>query len=333
MKKKIFIALILIVGLSGVLFGCNGNKSEKYQEESEGKIKIVATLFPQYDFARQIAGDKAEISLLMAPGVESHSYEPSPADIIKINDADLFIYTGKYMEPWAQSIIDGVENKKVKILDVSQNVTLDKEDEHDEHEGHDEHDSLDGEDGKEQVENEHNAHEFDPHIWTSPVNAKIMVDNILNDLCAIDPENEAYYKKNAEAYVEELKELNNEFKEIFSTAKRSEIIFAGKFALHYFAEEYGMEYEAAFDSCASETEPSVKTVTNLIDEMKEKNIPVVFYPELTDPKVAKAISDETGAEMLLLHSCHNVSKDDFNAGVTYIGLMKENAENLRIGLN
>lgn len=319
MKKKIVLTLFLIISLSGLLMGCNGNNSTSKDETMDNKIKVVATLFPQYDFTRQIAGDKAEVTLLMSPGVESHSYEPSPSDIIKINGSDLFIYTGKFMEPWAQSIIDGIENKNVKILDVSQNVSLDKSEEH--------------EDEEEHREADHAAHEFDPHIWTSPVNAKIMVENILRDLCELDPENADYYKKNAENYLNELTNLDKEFKDIFEAAKRKEIIFAGKFALHYFAEEYGMEYEAAFDSCSTETEPSVKVIAELIDEIKEENIPVVYYPELTDPKVARSISDETGAEMLILHSCHNLSKDELKAGATYLSLMKKNAENLKIGLN
>lgn len=319
MKKKIVLTLFLIISLSGLLMGCNGNNSASKDETRDNKIKVVATLFPQYDFTRQIAGDKAEIILLMSPGVESHSFEPSPSDIIKINGSDLFIYTGKFMEPWAQSIIDGIENKNLKILDVSQNVSLDKSEEH--------------EDEEEHREADHAAHEFDPHIWTSPVNAKIMVENILRDLCELDPENADYYKTNAENYLNELTDLDKEFKDIFRAAKRKEIIFAGKFALHYFAEEYDMEYEAAFDSCSTETEPSVKVIAELIDEIKEENIPVVYYPELTDPKVARSISDETGAEMLLLHSCHNLSKDELKAGETYLSLMKKNAENLKIGLN
>lgn len=324
MKKKLILGLLISVVLSGLLVGCNGNKSKDKEEVSDNKLKVVATLFPQYDFVREIAGDKADITLLMSPGVESHSYEPSPADIIKINEADLFIYTGKYMEPWAQSIIDGVENKDIEILNVSQNITLDKSEENEEHYDHDE---------EEKHSEEEHAHEYDPHVWTSPINAKIMVENILKELCELDPENADYYKQRAENYLNELNGLDNEFKEIFASSKRKEIIFAGKFALHYFAEEYDMEYESAFDSCSTETEPSVKVVAELIDEIKEKNIPVVYYPELTDPKVARSISDETGTEMLLLHSCHNLSKDEFRGGATYLSLMKKNAENLKIGLN
>lgn len=318
MKKKFWTILLLSIVTLCIFTGCDSYSSNISNESNGDKLNIVATLFPQYDFARAIVGDKGKVSMLMPPGIESHSFEPTPSDIIKINKADLFIYTGKYMESWAQSIIDGIENKNIKILDVSQNIELDKGKD-DDHQGHSE-------------EIGHN-HEYDPHIWTSPVNAKVMVDNILNQVCELDPSNADYYTKNAEGYKSQLDELDNDFKNIFKNSKRDKIIFAGKFALHYFAEEYGMDYDAAFDSCSSEAEPSVKVITELVDEIEYENIPVIYYAELTDPKVARAISEETGAEMLLLHSCHNVSKDEFDKGVTYVSLMRENAKNLKKGLN
>lgn len=322
MKKKIIAVLLSAICMTTVFTGCNGKKSVDSDKKDNDKLTIVATLFPQYDFAREIVGDKGEVTLLMSPGVESHSYEPTPADIIKINKSDLFVYTGQYMEAWAKSIIDGIDNKDVKILDVSKNIHLDEvEDEHNHSEDSHENEEL-GHD-----------HDYDPHIWTSPINAKVMVDNILEEVCALDPENAEYYTENAENYKAELEDLNKEFENIFATAKRHEIIFGGKFALHYFAEEYGMDYEAAFDSCSTEAEPSVKVVAHLIDEIKEEKIPVIYYPELTEPKVARSISEETGAEMLMLHSCHNVSKEELNSGANYISLMKQNAENLKIGLN
>ncbi len=328
MKKKLLSILLSVVCITTLLTGCKTKNTATSDDGESNKLTIVATLFPQYDFTREIVGDKAEVKLLMPPGVESHSYEPTPADIIKINKSDLFIYTGEYMEGWAQSIIDGIDNKNVEILDVSKNIQLNKsEDDHNDHEEPEEHDEHSAKEEK-----GHN-HDYDPHIWTSPLNAKAMVDNILESVCELDPENADYYTENANNYKAELDGLNEEFKNIFATAKRNEIIFAGKFALHYFAEEYGMDYEAAYDNCSTEAEPSAKVVAGLIDEIKEEKIPVIYYAELTEPKVAKSISEETGAEMMILHSCHNVSKKDFNNGVNYLSLMKQNAENLKVGLN
>lgn len=327
MLKRMQVLSIVIIIIMLIITGCSPAKTEQSISDStiteDGKISIVTTLFPQYDFARQIAGDKANVVMLLPAGVESHSYEPTPEDIIRINSSDLFIYTGQYMEPWAQRIIDGISNKAVVVLDASENITLDKVEEHEhEHAAEQENDS----------EHEEHVHEFDPHIWTDPNNAIIMVDNIVSSLCKVDSANEEYYKKNAADYIAKLGELDKEFKEIVKNGSRKEIIFGGRFAFYYFTKQYGLDYEAAYDSCSTETEPSIKVVAELIDEIKEEKFPVIYYEELTTPKVAKSISDETGAKMLLLHSCHNVSKDEFQNGVTYLSLMEQNAENLKEGL-
>ncbi|HBD65212.1 MAG TPA: ABC transporter substrate-binding protein [Clostridiales bacterium] len=328
--KKILNA-ILVALLASALFGCTQNQNTPNVIKDElvnKKIKVVTTLFPQYDFTRQIVGDKAEIVLLLPPGAESHSFEPTPSDIISINKADVFIYTGKYMEPWAERIIQSIDSGTVNVLDASSGITLVKEEHnHDEDEHHDgEHEEeVHGEDG-------HN-HEYDPHIWTSPVMAIKMVDNIASSLCYADPENASYYKANAESYKMQLGLLNDEFSEIVASGLRNKIYFGGRFALHYFIEEYGLEHESAYDNCSSETEPSARDMAHIIDEIKENNIPVIYYEELTDPKVSRSISEDTGAEMMLFHSCHNLSKKDFDSGVTYLDLMKQNAENLRKGLN
>lgn len=334
--KKI-LTVILVVLLVAALFGCTQNQKISNLSENENnneKIKIVTTLFPQYDFARQIAGDKAEVTLLLPPGAESHSFEPTPSDIITINKADIFIYTGKYMEPWAEKIIQSTNSDTINILDVSNGITLFKEDhEHDEEEhDEDEHTEDDIDNSEEHGGDGHN-HEYDPHIWTSPVIAKKMVDNIAASLCYVDSENASYYKSNAEKYKKQLDELDAEFNEIVSTGVRNKIYFGGRFALHYFTEEYGLEHESAYDNCSSETEPSAHDIAQIIDEIKEHKIPVIYYEELTDPKVSRSISEDTGAEMLLFHSCHNISKEDFEKGVTYLDIMKQNAENLKKGLN
>lgn len=287
--------------------------------KNSGKLSIVTTLFPQYDFAKQIAGDKAEVTLLLSPGIEAHSYDPTPSDIVKINESDLFIYTGEYMETWAAQIIKSLE-KDVTILDVSEGIELTRsEDEHNET-NHDE------------TEHEGHNHIYDPHIWTSPVNAQQMVKTILNELIRIDAENEDYYRQNADNYLAELEELDASFRHVVENADIHTLYFADKFAMYYFTSEYGLSYVSAYDSCSSETEPSAKLVAKMIDEVKEDNAPAVFYAELSNHKAADTISKETGTKELLLHSCHNVSKDEFKDGATYISLMKQNLENLKAGL-
>ena len=329
MKSSRLLALILIVSL--ILTGCAAAKEEPaVQNIKSDKIQIVATLFPQYDFARQIAGDKADVTLLLPPGVESHSYEPTPSDIIKINKSDLFLYTGKNMEVWSQKIIDGVKDAGSRsiVLDVTEGINLSKTAD------------IEAElksrgaimDEEAESENEH-AHFYDPHVWTDPLLAKIMVASIKDALCSIDPDNAEYYQKNAADYSSRLDQLDAEFKGIVSSGKRNEIIFGSRFALYYFAKQYGLNYEAAFDSCSSETEPSAKTVAGLIEKIREDKIPVIYYAEIEEPKIAKSISDETGAKMLLFHSCHNITKKELEEGATYLSLMEQNARNLKEGLN
>lgn len=320
MRKKLLF-FVLSAALAVLTAGCaqntdTGEDVSASRETKTEKIQIVATLFPQYDFAREIAGDKAEVELLLPPGIESHSYEPTPSDIMRINRSDLFVYTGEAMEAWSHKIIESMEDagSKSLILDVSEGIELAREEDIDH--GH-------------ELEYEHL---YDPHIWTDPLNAKIMVGNICEALSRIDPDNADYYRKNADDYKAKLDELDEEFQAAVAAGKRDEIIFGSRFALYYFAKRYGLSYEAAFDSCSSETEPSARTVAGLIDEIKEEKIPVIYYAEIEEPKVAKSISAETGAKMLLFHSCHNLTREELESGATYLSLMRQNLRNLKEGL-
>ena len=304
-RLKKWAAAACCLALAGALAGCGAAPSAP----EDGKVRVVASLFPQYDFTRQIAGELAEVTLLLPPGVESHSFEPAPADILKIDGADLFVYTGAAMEPWAERLAGSLTGE-VKVVDVSANIPLDAEEDGD---GHD-HGGV------------------DPHIWTSPQNAKRMVDNLTAALAEADPAHAGTYRTNAAAYKERLDALDAELRELVEHAARREIVFGGRFALHYFVKEYGLDYLAAFDSCSHETEPSARAVAGIVDEIEGKGIPVIYYEELADPKVARAIAEETGAEPLLLHSCHNVSRQELEEGATYLSLMEQNVQNLREGL-
>ncbi len=320
-KGLLFVLMSFVV----LLVGCDGDSS---MGDVSDKLQIVTTLFPQYDFARIIGGDKVEVSLLLPAGMESHSYEPTPSDMIKINKADLFIYTGEEMETWAHSIIESVDSDQVHVLDVSKNISLIVANETEE-EDHDHDAELEDDHSHEEDDHAGHNHTYDPHIWTSPKNAMIMVNNILEALCEIDPKNAQYYEANAKDYLAELGTLDNEFEEVVANANRDTIYHGGRFAMQYMTNDYGIHYVSA----PFEAEPSAALVAQMIKDIKEQNIPVIYYEELVDPKISQMISDETGAEMLLLHSCHNVSKEDFNNGVTYLSLMKQNVENLRVGLN
>ena len=313
MKKifSIFITFVIIV-FGIVLLAINSNK----KEEGNSKIKIVATLFPQYDFAKQIGKDKVDVTLLLPPGTEAHTYDPSPKDIININESALFIYTGKYMEPWAGSISSSIENS-VKVLDVSKGIKYIKEEDH-------------HEDDEEEIEHEHG---YDPHIWLDISNAKIMVDNILNELINIDPQNSNYYTQNAEDYKIKLDNLDEEFSNVIENSKRNIICFGDKFAYMYFINRYNLDYITAYDTCSVSSEPSVSKISDLEQKIKKENIPVIFYESLSNGTIAKSIANDMNIKALVFSSVHTVSNDDIQNGATYISVMKENLENLKIALN
>ncbi len=299
---SLILCAVLLVGFAA----CRSDVSKT----ENGKLSVVCTLFPQYDFVREIAGDKAEITLLLTPGTDSHSYDPSPADMVKINGCDLFVYTGETMEAWAGNIVSTLD-ESVVVLSLP---------EPDSHKNHAEHEGA------------AHDHSADPHIWTSPVNSMEIVRQICAKLCEIDAENASFYKSNEQTYLDKLAALDAEFRVVASSAEHKTVVMCDRFAMFYFCEEYDLNYIAAFDSCTSNTEPSPAVIVKIVNEVKSKNIPAVFCAELSNRKVADAVAEQTGAEVLELHSCHNLSADDFSAGETYLTLMERNLKNLKTAL-
>lgn len=360
-KSVVFIVTIsMILGMTGC-----GKTTEK---EDNYRLKIVTSLFPYYDMARAVIGDVKGIDLKMTvtPGQDSHSFEPTPSDVIQMENADVLIYNGGSLETWIDTLLDSLNNKnqiQMKMMDyvdvlneeiVEGMDTRFEEHDHDEHshkednhnkekhkedshseenhkeDNHSEDSSNDSEFHNEDSEGEHE--ETDEHIWTSPVNEIIMTEKICETLSKALPEEKENFQKNAESYISQLKELDNEFRTIVENAKINEIIFADKFPLQYFAKEYGLKYYAAFPGCGSDMEPSAKTIAFLVDRIKEDNIKAVFYLELSSHIVADAIETDTGAKPLQFNSCHNITQKQFDSGVTYVDLMKENVNNLKIAL-
>lgn len=360
-KSVVFIVTIsMILGMTGC-----GKTTEK---EDNYRLKIVTSLFPYYDMARAVIGDVKGIDLKMTvtPGQDSHSFEPTPSDVIQMENADVLIYNGGSLETWIDTLLDSLNNKnqiQMKMMDyvdvlneeiVEGMDTRFEEHDHDEHshkednhnkekhkedshseenhkeDNHSEDSSNDSEFHNEDSEEEHE--ETDEHIWTSPVNEIIMTEKICETLSKALPEEKENFQKNAESYISQLKELDNEFRTIVENAKINEIIFADKFPLQYFAKEYGLKYYAAFPGCGSDMEPSAKTIGFLVDKIKEDNIKAVFYLELSSHIVADAIETDTGAKPLQFNSCHNITQKQFDSGVTYVDLMKENVNNLKIAL-
>lgn len=313
MKKILIICLCIII----LLCGCAA--PESMHGEEDGKISIVTTIFPLYDFARNIAGNKANVTMLVTFGAEVHSYEPTPRDIIKIIDSDLFINLGSSVDEWTKKITEASDGKRLNTLSAMEAVDIKNEE------------TVDGMES-EHGHSEHSA-EPDEHIWTSPKNAGLIAEKICEELEKIDPENENYYRDNAKSYIHELNEIDSEIRTIVENSKRKTIVFADRFPMRYFADEYGLKYFAAFPGCSSESEPSASTISFLIGKVNDEHIPVVFFTETSDGKVADTICEASKAIKLQFHSCHNITKRQFDDGVTYIGLMKQNLKALQTALN
>ncbi|MDI6890969.1 MAG: zinc ABC transporter substrate-binding protein [Thermodesulfovibrionales bacterium] len=306
---KRLIVLFLLIPL--IVTSC-AKRDEKVVDEK--KLKVVTSLFPLYDFAKNIGRQKADVTLLLPPGVEPHSFEPKPGDIIRINEADIFIFTGRYMEPWVEDILKGIGSQGPLIVDSSKDITLME--------------------GNKQIEHEH-KHEYgkiDPHIWLDFSNVEKIVDNILEGFLKKDPANKELYLKNAEEYKTKINELDKGFRDSLSSCKKDLIIHGGHFAFGYLAKRYNLKYLSAYRGFSPDTEPTPMDLIELSKKLKKNDLKYVFYEELINPKVSEAISRETGAKLLMLHGAHNVTRDELNRGVTFISLMEQNLRNLKIGL-
>ena len=331
---------LAVMFLFCLLSGCGRAESGEEPGYGEGgrKLKVAATLFPYYDFVRQVAGDQVELSLVIPAGMDSHSFEPTPRDIRTMQEADVIIANGGAMEHWVDQVVDSFDREDQTVVIMMDHVDAVEEEivegmEHsDEGHGH-VHVHEDGEeDGHLEEDESQYEIEYDEHIWTSPVNAMRMVDVIAETLTERDPDHGAMYQAGAAAYLEELERLDKEFREVRDSAVHDMIVMGDKFPLRYFADTYGLRYRAAFSGCSSDTEPSARTIAYLIDKVKEEGLPVIYYLELSSHRVAEIIGEETGAVPLLFHSCHNVTRRQFEEGVTYLELMEQNVKNLREGL-
>ncbi len=320
MKKTKFIALAMIViTLAFSLAAC---MPQTDSAKSDG-ISIVATIFPGYDFARQItAGTNANVTMLLQPGEEVHSFDPTSQDIIRVQSADLFAYVGGENDAWVENVLSGLD-KSVRTFQMMDYVTLYPEELVE---------GMQPEQEQAQPAGAAAETEWDEHVWTAPVNAIAIVKAMTSELVAIDPANAATYQANSDAYVKQLEALDQSFRDVVNTASRKTVVFADRFPIRYFVEEFGLQYYAAFPGCSAETEPSAATIATLIDHVKTENIPFVFYIEMSNQKMADTVCEETGAQKLLFHTCHNVTKAEFESGATYLSLMQNNVLALKKAL-
>ena len=306
MKK--LLCLIMALLMIFIMAGC-----ENPDTVTTDKLQIVAVSFPEYDFARAVAGETADITMLIPPAGEVHGYEPTVSDIKAVSGCDLFIYNGGESDTWVENLLSSVNNNNLVTLSMVDSVDTLCEDEHEHNHDHD-------------------KFTFDEHVWTSPKNAISIVNAIKDKLSQIDDKNKNTFEDNSKAYCEKLTKLDRDIRTITENTDKNTIVFGDRFPLTYFAEEYKLEYMAAFSGCSEDTEASASTIAKLIDYVKNNNIPVVFINELSNTAIAEQIAKETGAEMLTFYSCHKVSKDDFENGKTYIDIMSRNIENLKTAL-
>jgi len=305
----VFIVIVVFAAAVALLLVLRQASTEPAGGESQ-KVRVVATLFPLYDMARHIGGDKADVSLLLPPGVEAHSFDPKPSDIVSINEADVFVFTGSGMEPWVPDVLKSVSNPDLTVVDASQGtrtITVSSGDTADP------------------------AGAPDPHIWLDFDNARIMAGNIERALADSDPDNTAFYERNLADYDRQLSQLDDEFRRTLSTCADREIVYGGHYAFGYLAERYGLKYISA-QGVSPDAEPTASDLAQLVDQINRDGISYVFYEELTSPRIAETLSSETQARLLLLNAAHNVSRDQVAQGVTFFDILSTDLDNLKTGL-
>ncbi|WP_321329734.1 metal ABC transporter solute-binding protein, Zn/Mn family [uncultured Ilyobacter sp.] len=267
-------------------------------------IKVIATIFPNYDFARNIGKEKAKVTLLLPPGVEAHSYEPTPRDMVRITTSDILLYTGEDMEPWVHRL-GGNLPSSVTVSDISQGIEKIKDDDHD---------------------------HTDPHIWTDPILAMQMVDNVAAAFAEADPKNSEFYIENAKIYKNKLFKLHQKIERELSDIDKRSLVFSGHMVFGYFAKRYNLTFLTPYRSFSPDAEPTPKRMAELITTIKKRGDSYIYFEELIDPKSAKLIASETQTKILLLHGAHNLSKEEFKSGKGYIDIMEDNLKNLKRGL-
>ena len=281
----------------------------------EDKPQIMVSLFPQYDIIRQIAQDKVDVEMFLPAGSEPHSYEPSASTLMKIVEADLFVYSSDELEPWVKRLVEGNASEDLIVLDASSGITL-----------------LEADHGHEGEDEDEEELAFDPHYWLDPQNMIIMSESIRDALIEIDPENEAFYIENANSYIASLKELDSNWQDLFDRAQLNQIIYGGHFAFGYLSHRFGLEILSPYSGYAPDAEPSAQALAGLMDVLAEKEINVIFYEELIDPRVARIIAEQAKVKIEVLHGAHNLNAEEMQAGWTYVSIMEDNIEKLKEAL-
>lgn len=315
MGRRLLIVLIVALGALGVLAAC----TQQGSRVDNGKLHVITTLFPVYDFVRTVGGDHVETVLLLPPGVEPHSFDPRPEDLRRVAGADLFLYTNPAMEPWAEKLASGlVRSGKPLLVEAGRGARYLAPTGGGEGEGGHRHEGAHG-------------GAMDPHIWLDIDNAMLMVDNIAAALAQAAPARRDFFLANAAAYKKQLAALDGRFRERLSGCASRDFIHGGHYAFAYLAARYQLRYISAF-GVSAESEPSPRKLIELVKRIREKRLAYVFYEELLSPRVAQTLATETGVQLLKLHGIHNLTKSELAAGASYLSLMEQNLASLGTGL-
>lgn len=332
MKKIITLMLVAVLAVCA-LSGCGTSKSG--EDKNDKKIKIVTTIFPEYDWVMQILGDKADkadVTMLLDKGVDLHSYQPSTADIAKISEADVFIYVGGESDEWVEDVLKEAKNKKLKVINLM-DVMGDKAKEEEVKEGMQEEEEEHAEEAKDGKEEE--EVEYDEHVWLSLKNAKIFTKKIADVLSEVDKDDAKTYQANYESYAKKLDDLDKKYADAVASAKNKTLVFGDRFPFRYLVNDYGLDYYAAFVGCSAESEASFETVTFLAKKIDELGLGNVLTIEGKNHKIAKTVVDNTknkDQKVLTMDSMQSTTSKDVKDGATYLGIMEKNLEVLKEAL-
>ena len=341
--KKITAMLLALFMLIGVLAGCGEQSDDKTDKtDKTDKLSIVTTIFPEYDWVKEILGDKAdnaEITMLLDNGVDLHSYQPTADDIVKISDCDLFIYVGGESDGWVDDALKNATNKDMKVINLlevlgdsvktEETVEGMQEEEHDhDHEDADEHDDAEEHDHEEEAE-------YDEHVWLSLRNAETLCNAISGALQQVDPDNKDAYAANTSAYIKKLSALDADYQTAVDAATYKTVLFGDRFPFRYLVDDYGLSYYAAFVGCSAETEASFETISFLAKKVDELKLPCVLTIEGAQHKIAETIVQNTTAKnqkVLTMDSMQSTTSKDVKNGTTYLSVMEKNLSVLKEAL-
>lgn len=309
---KRIVSLGLIIALLCCFTGCG-------KADDDGKLNIVCTVFPQYDFVRNIVGDKADVKMLVPFGVESHDFKLenlTVGDINTVSSADLVVYIGGESDTWINDLKKTVSKSNIKWVALTEMVELIPV-------AH-----SNGLVSEELLDHTHHNEEYDEHVWTSPKRAKQIVAQLTDIICELDKLNEQSYRASSEQYIAEIDLLDEKMTAAVSGKTKDTLVFADRFSFRYLCTDYGLNFAAAFNGCSDNTDPSVNQISYICEKVTELNINSVFYMENSRPEFANSIAEHTGTKAVMLHSCHTVKKADFGSGAGYLSIMHQNIEKI-----